>query len=269
MRDAHPDVLARGSTPPGLVLDRTSRTPLHQQLAVQLKRAIEHGQLAPGTVLPSEPRMAQETGLSRVTVRHAVRSLTDQGLLVRRRGIGTHVAFGRTPHALDLAAVHEDLREAGRAPATEILRYGTEPASPEAAAALGLAEGSEVTLLERLQYADGVCIGHLRNQLPCDLLRPEMLSPHDGRLGSVGLYGLMRAVGVFACTAQHAIGARAATAAECELLDVPKGSALLTLTRTTFDQSGRPVEYGNHSYPSSRRGFEFQLIFGSAAGLRP
>ena len=264
MRDAPPDVLARGSTLPGLVLDRTSRTPLHRQLAEQLKRAIECGQLAPGTVLSSEPRMAQETGLSRITVRHAIRSLTDQGLLVRRRGIGTHVAYDRTPHALDLAAVHEDLREAGRAPATEVVFCGTQPASPQVAAALALAEGSEVTVLERLQYADGQCIGHLRNHLPYDLLRPQLLSAHDGRLGSIGLYGLMRAVGVFACTAQHAIGARAATTEECERLDVPEGSALLTLTRTTFDQSGRPVEYGNHSYPPGRRGFEFRLTAGGA-----
>ncbi|WP_405970811.1 GntR family transcriptional regulator [Streptomyces sp. NBC_00988] len=134
-------------------------------------------------------------------------------------------------------------------------------------AALGLAEGSEVTVLERLQYADGLYIGHLRNHLPYDLLCPEPLNPY-GSLGSVGLYGLMRAAGVFACTAQHAIGARAATAEECDLLDVAEGSALLTLTRTTFNQSGRPVEYSNHSYPSSRRGFEFQLIFGGAAVLR-
>ncbi|WP_406439964.1 GntR family transcriptional regulator [Streptomyces sp. NBC_01613] len=265
MRDAHPDVLARGSTLPGLVLDRTSRTPLHRQLAEQLKRAIECGQLAPGTVLSSEPRMAQETGLSRITVRHAIRSLTEQGLLVRRRGIGTHVAYDWTPHALDLAAVYEDLREAGRAPATEVLFCGTEPAQPEVAAALALTEGSAVTVLERLQYAGGQCIGHLRNHLPYDLLRPELLSPHDGRLASVGLYGLMRAAGVFACTAQHAIGARAATPEECGLLDVPEGSALLTLTRTTLDQSGRPVEYGSHAYPPARRGFEFQLAVGSAA----
>lgn len=265
MRDVPLDVLAHGPVLPGLLLDRTSRTPLHQQLAEQLKRAIECGRLAPGTVLSSEPRMAEETGLSRVTVRHAIRSLTDQGLLVRRRGIGTRVAHGRAPHALDLTAVHEDLRAAGRAPAAEVLRCGTEPASPEAAAALALAQGSEVTVLERLQYADGLCIGHLRNHLPRDLVRPDLLSRHDG-LGAVGLYGLMRSAGVVACTTQQGIGARVATAEECRLLDVAEGSALLTLTRTTFDQSGRPVEYGTHCYPPARRGFEFQLTAGSATG---
>ncbi|MFF4508876.1 GntR family transcriptional regulator [Streptomyces sp. NPDC001401] len=262
MRDAPPDVLARGSTLPGIVLDRTSRTPLHRQLAEQLRRAIECGRLAPGAVLSSEPRMAEEMGLSRITVRHAIRSLTEQGFLVRRRGIGTHVAHGRPPLTVDLAAVHEDLREAGRAPAAEVLFCRTEPAAPEVAAALAIPEGGQVTVLERLQYADGLCIGRLRNHLPSDLLHPEALSRLDGRLAAVGLYGLMRAAGVLVYTAQHAIGARVATAEECELLDVAEGSALLTLTRIMIDQTGRPVEYGSHSYPPARRGFEFRLSAG-------
>ncbi|TPQ21475.1 GntR family transcriptional regulator [Streptomyces sporangiiformans] len=260
MRDEHLDVHTRGSTPPGLVLDRTSRTPLHRQLAEQLKRAIEHGQPAPGSLLIGEIRMAEETGLSRVTVRQAIQSLADQGLLVRRRGIGTLVAHGRAPHTMDAAAVHEDLREAGRAPEAEVLRCGAEPASPEVAAALAITEGTEVTVLERLQYADGLRIGHLRNHLPRDLLLPDALGPYDGRLGAVGLHGLMRAAGVVAYSAQHAIGARIATAEECELLDMTEGFALLTLTRTTFDQGGRAVEYGTHCFPPARRGFEFHLF---------
>ncbi|MGI5460938.1 GntR family transcriptional regulator [Streptomyces sp. CA-249302] len=260
MRDAPPDVPAPGSVLVGLVLDRTSRTPLHRQLAEQLRHAIECGRLTPGTVLSSEPTMAQETGLSRITVRHAIRSLTEQGFLVRRRGIGTHVAHGRPPHTVDLATVHEDLREAGRAPAAEILSCETAPASPEAAAALGLPAGSEITVLERLQYTDdGVCIGRLRNHLPHDVLPPEALDHSGGRLAAVGLYGLMQAAGILVCTSRHTIGARVATAEECALLGVSEGSVLLTLTRTMVDQTDRPVEYADHSYPPARRGFEFRI----------
>ncbi|SER12599.1 DNA-binding transcriptional regulator, GntR family [Streptomyces sp. yr375] len=264
MRDEDPDVHPRGSTPLGLILDRTSRTPLHQQLADQLQHAIVHGQLVPGSLLTSEPRMAEEIGLSRITVRHAIKSLTQQGLLVRLRGIGTLVAQGRAAHTMDVvAAVHEDLREAGRAPAAEVQHYGTEPASAEVAAALALAEGSEVTVLDRLQYADGLCIGRLRNHLPRELLGPDLFNPHDGRLNSVGLHGLMRTAGIRAYSARCTIGARAATAEEGELLDVAEGTALLTLTRTTLDQSGRPVEYGTHCYPPAHRGFDIQLLTGA------
>ncbi|MFJ8112330.1 GntR family transcriptional regulator [Streptomyces sp. NPDC096132] len=259
MRDEHLDVQPRGSTPPGLVLDRTSRTPLHRQLAEQLGRAIEQGQLVPGSLLTSEPRMAAEIGLSRITVRHAIQSLTERGLLVRRRGVGTLVAHGRSERAPAPAALDEDLRGEGRAPAADVLRCGTEPASAEVAAALAIADGGEVMVLERLQYEDAVCVGRLRNHLPRDLVGPELLSPPDGRLRAVGLQGLLRALGVVLYRAQHTIGARVATAEECELLDVGEGTALLTLTRTTFDRTGRPVEYATHCYPPARRGFEFRL----------
>lgn len=56
------------------------------------------------------------------------------------------------------------------------------------------------------------------------------------------------------------MGARAATAQEADLLTEAEGAPLLTMQRTTFDDTGRAVEFGSHIYRASRYSFEFQLL---------
>ncbi|MFB7510824.1 UTRA domain-containing protein, partial [Streptomyces broussonetiae] len=61
-------------------------------------------------------------------------------------------------------------------------------------------------------------------------------------------------------SARQSVGARAATAEEAALLDEKEGAALLTMRRTAYDDTGRPVEYGSHVYRASRYAFDFQLL---------
>ena len=60
-------------------------------------------------------------------------------------------------------------------------------------------------------------------------------------------------------TAHQTVGARAATAAEARLLGEPRGAAMLTMTRTAWDEAGRAVEYGSHVYRASRYSVELSL----------
>ena len=73
-------------------IDRTSPVPLYHQLAEQLTAAITDGELRPGDPFENEIAMSGRLGLSRPTVRRAISELVGQGLLIRRRGIGTTVA---------------------------------------------------------------------------------------------------------------------------------------------------------------------------------
>lgn len=78
-------------TPLSVPLDRTSPVPLYFQLAQELERRIREGELPPGTRLENEILLADRLGLSRPTLRRAIEYLVDQGLLVRKRGVGTQV----------------------------------------------------------------------------------------------------------------------------------------------------------------------------------
>lgn len=70
----------------------------------------------------------------------------------------------------------------------------------------------------------------------------------------------MRATGITLHSARQTIGAKAATADEADRLTEPEGAPLLTMQRTTFDDTGRAVEYGTHIYRASRYSFDFQLL---------
>ncbi|MBH1938341.1 GntR family transcriptional regulator [Streptomyces sp. AV19] len=236
-------------------MDRSSPVPLYYQLAQQLEAAIEQGGLAPGSLLGNEIELAARLGLSRPTVRQAIQSLVDKGLLVRRRGVGTQVVHSQVRRPLELSSLYDDLETAGQRPATRLLSHTVEPATAQVAAALGVPEGAEVVHIERLRLAHGEPVAHLRNHLPAGLL------DLDGDiLAETGLYRLMRSAGITLHSARQTIGARAATPEEAGLLGEPTGAPLLTMERTTFDDTGRAVEFGSHLYRASRYSFDFQLL---------
>ena len=238
-----------------LSVDRSSPVPLYFQLSQQLEAAIEHGALTPGSLLGNEIELAARLGLSRPTVRQAIQSLVDKGLLVRRRGVGTQVVHSQVRRPLELSSLYDDLETAGQAPTTEVVRNEVVPASCDVAAALGVPEGGEVTVLDRLRRTHGRPVALLRNHLPVSLL------DLDGtRLESTGLYRMMRSAGITLHSARQTIGARAATAREASRLDEREGAALLTMQRTAYDDTGRPVEYGTHIYRASLYTFDFQLL---------
>ncbi|MEU4497127.1 GntR family transcriptional regulator [Streptomyces sp. NBC_00210] len=238
-----------------LSVDRTSPVPLYFQLSQQLEAAIERGTLTPGSLLGNEIELAGRLGLSRPTVRQAIQSLVDKGLLVRRRGVGTQVVHSQVKRPLELSSLYDDLEAAGQRPATIVLRNAVEQASAEVAAALGVAEGSNVQLIERLRYAHGEPMALLRNHLPAGLFDCD-----TERLEATGLYRMMRAAGITLHSARQSVGARAATATEAEQLTEATGAPVLTMERTTFDDTGRAVEFGSHIYRASRYAFEFQLL---------
>ncbi|MYR62757.1 UTRA domain-containing protein [Streptomyces sp. SID625] len=238
-----------------LGVDRSSPVPLYYQLAQQLEAAIEQGALTPGSLLGNEIELAARLGLSRPTVRQAIQSLVDKGLLVRRRGVGTQVVHSQVGRPLELSSLYDDLEAAGQRPTSSVLVNTVVPASAEAAAALGVAEGDEVHRVERLRLTHGEPMAYLVNQLPAGLLDLD-----TGRLEATGLYRLLRSAGITLHSARQSIGARAASGPEAERLGESEGSPLLTMERVTFDDTGRTVEFGTHTYRPSRYSFEFQLL---------
>ena len=95
-----------------VVIDRESPVPLYHQLAEQLTAAIDDGRLEPGDPFENEVALATRLSLSRPTVRRAIQEMVDQGLLVRRRGLGTTVANrkvhrkARLSSLFDLSLIH-------------------------------------------------------------------------------------------------------------------------------------------------------------------
>jgi GntR family transcriptional regulator len=236
-------------------LDKSSPVPLYYQLATALEQAIRDERVPPGSRLENEISLGNRLGLSRPTIRRALQELVDKGLLVRRRGIGTQVVHGRVTRNVELSSLYEDLGQSGQTPTTRVISYAHGTADDTSAKELGVDVGAPVLHLTRLRSADGVPLAVLENTLPedfTDITRDD--------LEARGLYQLMKARGVSIRVANQRIGARAASATEAELLEIRKGSPLLTMSRTAFDNSGRAVEYGQHVYRPDLYSFELTLV---------
>ena len=243
-----------------ILVDRSSPVPLYFQVAQQLEQAIESGNLPPGTRLENEVLLADQLGLSRPTMRRAMQYLVDRGLLVRKRGIGTQVARAKFKRPVELSSLWDDLARSGQQPATKVMSISQEPATGEIACKLGLPDGAQAVVLERLRYASGEPLARLRNYLPAELI-PGMTAE---ALEQTGLYQILRSGGITLRAAVQTIGARAATQAEARLLGEPKGAPLLTMERSAYDDAERVVDYGTHIYRASRYSFELNLLAGHA-----
>jgi DNA-binding GntR family transcriptional regulator len=235
-------------------VDRSSPVPLYFQVAQHLEHMIESGELPMGTRLENETDLAGQLGLSRPTMRRAIEYLVGRGLLIRKRGIGTQVVQTKVTREVELTSLYDDLAKTGRTPATTVVSFRTEAADEALAATLGMAAGTPVYVIERLRYADAEPLALMRNHVPEHLLR---LTAAD--LEEQGLYNLLRANGVTMRIAKQAIGARAATPAEARALGEKRGTPLLTMERSAYDEQGRAVEHGHHLFRASRYSFDLTL----------
>lgn len=224
-------------------IDRGSPVPLYHQLSEQLTAAITTGALQPGDPFENEIALADRLGLSRPTVRRAIQELVAQGLLLRRRGLGTTVANRQIHRRAELTSLYDDLKREGvAAPRTEVLSHDV-VRDEHVTAALGLPADTPLLSLVRLRYAGDLPLAVLRNWLPPDYadISREELEGH-------GLYDLLRRRGARPVVAHQTIGARTPSPAERKHLQLRAAQPVLTMTRSAFDALGNPVEYGDHCY---------------------
>ncbi len=241
-----------------VTLNRLSPVPLYSQLADQLKDAITEGALSKGTYLGNEIMLAERWKVSRPTVRRAIQALVDEGLLVRRRGIGTQVVNDQVRRPFTLSSLFDDLAAAGRRPTTTLLSLATGPAPPDVAKDLGLRKGTPVVKIVRLRSAGSRRLAVLRNWLITDMASDLTAQA----LEQQGLYALLRASGIRPHYALQRLGAKIANDDEAELLGLEPGSALMTMRRVMQDDIGRLVEIGSAVYDAEHYTVEMSVVDG-------
>jgi GntR family transcriptional regulator len=212
--------------------------PLYRQVREVLEKRIAEGLWAPGRLLPSEPEIAADLGVSQGTVRKALDEMTARNLLVRRQGRGTFVARHDEARILFqfFKLVADDEERAF--PESRVLKVRVEPAGA-AAEPLAIAPSEPVVAIERVRSLKGLdCIAER-------IVLPRRLFPglEDRGLPN-NLYQLFAAdYGVTIARASERLRAVAAGPGEAERLGVPAGTPLLAIDRIAFQLDDRPAEW--------------------------
>lgn len=237
-----------------------------RQVYLVLRDRISNGDWVPGTMIPGETTLAAEHGVSRVTVRRAMATLQDEGLVERRRGAGTYVADKgeRPPLVADFSDALAHLLAMGRETELKLLTFGYVTPASTLAEALRLPAGERVQRATRVRFIDGEPFSYLITHVPERI--GETYS--EGELASRPLLALLERSGVKVERAIQDIGAVLATPEIAAALGVGTGAALLSLTRTVYDRQGRGVEHLQALYRPDRYTFRMSLERIGAAGGR-
>lgn len=239
--------------------------PLHHQVYLDLRAALDAGEWRVGDRLPPEREIADRYGCSLITVRRALSDLARERRIERTRGRGTFVI--RPPFDLDLdgtLSFAEEIAHLGHDPSTRVVTARTIPAEAAIADALGIAVGAPVVHLERLRMADGEPL--LLEQVFLSEARFPGLLASDLEHGS--LYELLaERYHTAIVRAREALEPIAIPAREAQLLGVEPQRPALLIEGLAFDRAGEPVEFARSFVRGDRtRYYVERVVVRSAPG---
>lgn len=238
---------------------KIDRRPLHIRAQQHLLKLVEEGTYEPGEQLPSESNLAAQLGISRPTLREALFNLEQEGVIVRKHGVGTFVApsYGQRLKS-GLERLDSVLAMADRqGVSTRVLRLSVQrvPADNQVAKNLKLPPRAPLTRVRRTIAVDEKSAAYLVDFAPVAVLPPEAVD--ESFDGSV-LDLLVRRNSIRVREAVAEITAISADALLAEHLETEPGEALLLLSETLFTEDLVPVEYSrNYFLPDV---FDFRIL---------
>lgn len=234
--------------------------PLYARLKNLVQQSIASGELKEGDFIPAERSVAEMLSISRVTVRKAFQELVMEGVLVQRRGSGTHVngPNRRIEQPLSrLTSFTQDMQLRGLKTDADWLNRVSGLPTPEEALKLSISPSELVSRFHRLRRADGIPLAIENAVIPNKFLpEPERVE------GS--LYAALDAKGLKPVRALQRLHASALNTVDAKLLDLPTGSPALSIERISYLGDGRAVEYTRSIYRGDSYDFLAELTIAHA-----
>lgn len=238
-----------------LQIDHASPVPLHLQVEALLRQLIEMPQYKAGEFLPREVEMAKQLGISRNTIRQATNKLENEGLISRKKGLGTKVAARTLTTRLDnWHSFTQEMNDSGIAFTNYLIKASLEEIDERLATFFNLPEKSRLVKLVRLRGdIDGPFV-----------LFESFFHPRTG-IGpdedfTQPLYELLESrYNTLVSLSREQIRARKATAFIAGQLRIKTGDPVLFRERFVFDAGERPVEYNTGYYNAEKFTYSIEI----------
>lgn len=229
------------------------KEPIYVRIHNQIRQDIAANKWHIGQRIPSERDLAQQFQVSRMTIRQAIQTLVDEGILHRKLGSGTYIASRKVQEKMSGTTSFTDIMlSQGKKPSSKLVSYYlTDPTSSEKEQ-LQLDSTIKILRMERIRLADGVPICFDITSIPADIIasigRPEIVR---------SLYHALEKNGYHLGHAFQTVSAMLASEKVSDLLRIKRGASILRLRQVTMLDNGRPFEYVRAQYAGER--FEFYL----------
>jgi DNA-binding GntR family transcriptional regulator len=239
---------------------QASPIPLYHQLQAHLLERVQAGEFSLGEPMPTEERLCEEYGVSRITVRRALDLLTLSGLISRRRGVGTFVAAPIEPvKSVRLVASLEDVISPTKDLSHKVfLRVTVEP-PPLVSQALALPAGAKVVRLDTMNYSAQEPFAYSELFFPEEIGR--LIQDSDIASGNIPILRLVEEKlqqGIV--RAEQTVEAAVASRTVARHLGVKPKAAILKVLRTYYVEGDRPVEVMIARYHPARYRYTIRLL---------
>ena len=233
-----------------------AKQPAYIKVHNEIKDLIAKGSYEVGALLPSEPELEKQFGVSRTTIRHAVEMLVRAGFVEVRQGRGTLVLDNNIRQNLSgITSISQTLLKKGYDVKPRKIHMEHISADKTVANALDIKEGRGLIRLQRVQLADGVPIAIMENYINPEMVRG--IERFDNNFTS--LYKLLEDEYDFKLEASvDKITAKVADFMESEMLQVSLGAALILMRRVTFFK-GIPITYDHIRIRADKYQFEIDM----------
>lgn len=232
--------------------------PRYMALAETLRSGIAAGSPAIGELLPTEHALCETYGVSRHTVREALRMLSEAGLIARRRGAGTVVVAAE-------ASEHFSQRLGG---VDDLMQYARDATLHPTDSRTGPIDGAVARALGVAPVGDYFQVSGLRGEpsepaiaLTDIYIRLDLAPPVEAlvELGGAVTEWIAREKGVATARIEQSISAGALTEREADALDAEPGEAALRTRRRYYDKGGRIIALSDSVHPADRFTYEMTL----------
>lgn len=228
-------------------LEHSTSKPLYHQVKDILLSRIIAGEWKESELIPTELELIEEFDVSRTTIRQAISILEQEGIVQKIQGKGTIVTSLKLTGSLSrLTGFAEELIEEGREPKSILLRAEFRKNLYFEKNKLKVTEAEDILLIQRIRLADDVPIAIEKTYWPKEI--GDVLMEHD--LNNAKYYKILEDNNIFLKNAQETIAAVNATSYEADLLGVSIGTALLEMTRLSYNVESQPIEYTQTKFRS-------------------